>query len=49
MKQQTLVVKLNKDSKLRYFDNIETSKNSKPFGMSASPTFPTSMLMVTLR
>ena len=32
-KQQNLVVKLNlnKDAKLRYFDNIETSKTSKPF------------------
>ena len=30
-KQQNLVVKLNRDSKLRYFDNIEISKNSKPF------------------
>ena len=29
-KQRNLVVKLNRDSKLRYFDNIETSKNSKP-------------------
>ena len=26
-KQQNLVVKLNRDSKLRYFDNIEISKN----------------------
>ena len=26
-----MVVKLNRDSKLRYFHNIETSKNSKPF------------------
>ena len=30
-KQQNLVVKLNRDSKLRYFHNIEISKNSKPF------------------
>ena len=30
-KQRNLVVKLNRDSKLRYFDNIEIPKNSKPF------------------
>ena len=30
-KQQNLVVKLNRDSKLRYFDNIEITQNSKPF------------------
>ena len=30
-KQRNLVVKLNRDSKFRYFDNIETSKNSKHF------------------
>ena len=30
-KQRNLVVKLNRDSKLRFFDNIKTSKNSKPF------------------
>ena len=26
-----MVVKLNRDSKLRYLDDIEISKNSKPF------------------
>ena len=26
-----MVVKLNRDSNLRFFDNIEISKNSKPF------------------
>ena len=26
-KQRNLVVKLHRDSKLRYFDNLETSKN----------------------
>ena len=30
-KQRNLVVKLNRDSKLCYFHNIKTSKNSKPF------------------
>ena len=48
-KQRNLVVKLNRDSKLRYFDNIETSKNENLFGMSVSPTLPTNMLIVTLR
>ena len=26
-----MVVKLNRDTKLQYFNNLETSKNSKPF------------------
>ena len=30
-KQRNLVVKLNRDSKLHYFYNTKTSKNSKPF------------------
>ena len=34
-----MVVKLNRDSKLRYFDNIETSKNSKPFWNECKPYF----------
>ena len=38
-KQRNLVVKLNRDSKLRYFDNIETSKNSKPFWNGCKPYF----------
>ena len=38
-KQRNLVVKLNKDSKLRYFNNIETSKNSKPFWNECKPYF----------
>ena len=44
-KQRNLIVKLNRDSKLRYFDIVEISKNSKPFGMSVDPTFPTNMHM----
>ena len=36
-KQQNLVVKLNRDSKLRYFDNIEILKNSKPFWNECEP------------
>ena len=36
-KQQNLLVKLNRDSKLCYFDNIEISKNSKPFWIECKP------------
>ena len=38
-KQRNLVVKLNRDSKLSYFDNIETSKNSKHFWNECKPYF----------
>ena len=38
-KQRNLVVKLNRDSKLRYFDNIETLKNSKTFWNECKPYF----------
>ena len=34
-----MVVKLNKDSTLRYFDNIETSKNSKIIWNEYKPYF----------
>ena len=34
-----MVVKLNRDSKFRYFDNVETSKNSKPFWNECRPYF----------
>ena len=34
-----MVVKLNRDSKLRYFDNIEISKSSKPFWNECKPYF----------
>ena len=30
-KQRNLIVKLNRESKIQYFDNIQTSKNPKPF------------------
>ena len=30
-KQRNLVVRLNRETKLHYFNNLETSKNSKPF------------------
>ena len=36
-KQQNLLVKLNRDSKLCYFDNTEISKNSKPFWIECKP------------
>ena len=39
MKQRNLVVKLNRDSKLRYFGNIETSKKSKHFSNESKPYF----------
>ena len=38
-KQRNLVVKLNRDSKLRYLDDIEISKNSKPFWNECKPYF----------
>ena len=34
-----MVAKLNRDSKLRYFHSIETSKNSKPFWNVCKPYF----------
>ena len=34
-----MVVKINKDSKLCYFDNTETSKNSKLFWNECKPYF----------
>ena len=39
MKQRNLVVNLNRDLKLRYFDDIEISKNSKPFWNECKPYF----------
>ena len=38
-KQRNLVVKLIRDSKLRYFDNKDTSKNSKSFWNDCKPYF----------
>ena len=46
-KQRNLVVKLNRESKTQYFDNIQASKNSKPF--CVSPIFEINMLAVTLK
>ena len=33
------MVKLNRDSKTKYFDNIHASKNSKPFWGMFKPSF----------
>ena len=33
------MVKLNRESKTKYFDNIQTSKNSKPFWDKCKPYF----------
>ena len=38
-KQRNLVVKLNRESKTKYFDNIQTSKNSKSFWDECKPYF----------
>ena len=36
-KQRNLVVKLDRETKLHYFNNLETSKNSKPFWDKCRP------------
>ena len=38
-KQRNLVVKLNREIKLHYFNTLETSKNSKPFWNVCRPYF----------
>ena len=38
-KQRSLAVKVNRESKTQYFDNIQTSKNSKPFWGKCKPYF----------
>ena len=50
-KQQNLVVKLNRESKNQYFDNIQSSKNfsKSVFGISERPIFQINMLSVTLK
>ena len=37
--QRNLADKLNRESKTQYFDNIQTSKNSKPFWDKCKPYF----------
>ena len=34
-----MVVRLNRESKTQYFDNIQTSKNSRPFWEKCKPYF----------
>ena len=50
-KQQNLVVKLNRESKNQYFDNIQSSKNfsKSVFGISERSIFQINMLSVTLK
>ena len=38
-KQRNFVVKFNKETKLQYFNNFDTSKNSKPFWGICRPYF----------
>ena len=38
-KRRNLVVKLNRETKLQYFNNLEISKNSKPFWDKCRPYF----------
>ena len=38
-KQRNLVVKLNREKKTEYFENLEISKNSKPFWNKCKPYF----------
>ena len=38
-KQQNLVVTLNKERRIEYFENFETSKNSKPIWNKCKPQF----------
>ena len=38
-KQRNFVVKHNKETKLQYFNNLDTSKNSKPFWDKCRPYF----------
>ena len=38
-KQRNLVVRLNKERRIEYFENLETSKNFKPFRNKCKPYF----------
>ena len=38
-KQRNLVARLNKESRIEYFENLETSKSSKPFWNKCKPYF----------
>ena len=47
-KQRNLVVRLNKE-RINFFENLETSKNSKPFWNKCKSYFPTNMPMENLK
>ena len=38
-RQRNLVVRLDKEKRIDYFENLETSKNSKPFWNKCRPYF----------
>ena len=47
-KQRNLVVRLNKE-RINFFENLETSKNSKPFWNKCKSYIPTNMPMENLK
>ena len=47
-RRRNLVVKLNRETKLQYFNNFEISKNSKPFWDKCRTIFLTNMCMMIL-
>ena len=48
-KERNLVVKLNRETKPHFFENLETSKKSKPFWDKFDLIFLTNMFSVILR
>ena len=48
-KQQNLVVKINRETKLHYFNNLEASKNSEAFWDKCRPYFSNKHVQVILR
>ena len=48
-KQQNLVVRLNKEIRIKYFEKLETSKNSRPFWNKCKRYFLTNMLIENLK
>ena len=48
-KQWNLVVELNRETKLHYFINLETSKNQNLFGVNVDLIFLTNMYKMILR
>ena len=48
-KQQNLVVKINRETKLHYFNNLEASKNSEAFWDKCRPYFSNKHIQVILR